>query len=584
MIILGLNSHHADSSACILKDGKLLAAVEEERFNRIKHWAGFPALSIQHCLDVAGCTLDDVDYIALNRDPKANIFKKIKYILQKKPNLKFILNRLRNRKDVLSVPELFEKHFEFKTPLDKKIQFIEHHLSHLASSYYVSGFDSAALLSVDGLGDFSSTKLAIGEKDSINTLASVHFPHSLGLFYTAMTQFLGYMHYGEEYKVMGLSSYGNPIYLKEMKDIVRLTDDGLFELNLDYFLHHSEGMVMSYEGGSPDIGRVFSDKWYEVFGSDAKDNLEKQQDIAASCQKMYEEALFHLLNKLHAYTKNDTLCLSGGCGYNSVANGKICQNTPFRNIYIQPASGDSGGAIGAAYVVHKKHAADKSTFLMNHAYWGPEYSEEDVSEVINRNKSELEQNNVQIVNCRTNDELCEKVAKHIASGCVIGWYQGHSEWGPRALGNRSILADPRRTDMKELLNAKIKRRESYRPFAPSIKRESVEDYFQFDNDVPFMQQVFPIKEDKRESIPAVTHVDGSGRLQTVSKANNALYWNLLDSFEKETGVPILLNTSFNENEPIGCTPGEALDCFLRTRMDVLVLGHYYLRKRERGTS
>ena len=472
----------------------------------------------------------------------------------------------------------FNVDFDF---IQKRVHHIEHHRAHLASSYYVSGFQKAALLSVDGLGDFSSVMMGIGVGSEISIIKNVQYPHSLGLFYTAMTQYLGYSYYGEEYKVMGLASYGTPKYIEEMRKIVLLKSDGTFELNLKYFQHHSKGMSMSYAGGSPDIGQIYSSEWEKLLGSvrgKGDKVLQRHMDIASSAQRMYEEALFHILNKLATESGLDHLCLAGGCGYNSVANGKISTHTPFKSVYIQSACGDSGGAIGAAYYVFHSMTRTNPFYKMTHAYWGPMFSEEQIKDCLEMNIKEIKKAKCNVNFILDEDDLCQKTAQFISEGKVIGWFQGASEWGPRALGNRSIVVDPRRGDMKALLNAKIKKRESYRPFAPSIKRESVKDYFEIDADVPFMLMVFQIKKNMQDKIPAVTHVDGSGRLQTVDKSTNLRYWKLIDEFEKITGVPVVLNTSFNENEPVVNTPQEALSCFLRTQMDVLVLGQTIIKR------
>jgi len=587
MNILGLNAFHGDSAAALVIDGKLIAAAEEERFRRLKHWAGFPSEAIQYCLDEAGLALSDIDVVAINQDSKANLWKKIGFTLAKRPDLKYILDKLRNRRDRAGLDEQLESIFPDQTFTGRFVS-VEHHLAHLSSAFHVSPFEEAVIVSVDGFGDFASGAWGVGQGTTIDIDRRVYFPHSLGNFYQAMTQYLGFPHYGDEYKVMGLAPYGKPVYMDEMHQLVTLNDDGSYQLNLDYFVHHKENVVYEWEDGAPVFGQIYSDRMIELLGPvREKDQplTQHHKDIAHSVQAMYEEAFFHLLNVLHDKHGLDDLCLSGGCAMNSVANGEVYRKTPFKRTYVQSAAGDAGGAIGAAFVAwySNKHNDDISPtgnrqFVMDHAYWGPQFSDKDIDEVLVGEDARLASEGCSIELIQDEDELCKKTASAIAEGKVIGWFQGRMEWGPRALGNRSIVCDPRRADMKEILNSKIKRRESFRPFAPSILRESVADWFEEDDDVPFMMKVFQILEDKRIEIPAVIHVDGSGRLQTVTQQTNPRYYRLIESFRDITGVPIVLNTSFNENEPVVCRPDEALACFLRTNMDVLVMGNYFISR------
>jgi carbamoyltransferase len=409
---------------------------------------------------------------------------------------------------------------------------------------------------------------------------SVYYPHSLGAFYQAITQLIGFPHYGDEYKVMGLAPYGKPKYLDKMREIVLLQEDGSYKLDLKYFIFHKEKVAYEWNNGSPSVGKLFSDALEDLLGKARQKNDDLTQfhkDIAASAQAMFEVALFHMLNKLSEKTGLDSICLAGGCGNNSVANGKIRANTKFKNVYIAASAGDAGGAIGAAYALyHEDNERDVTKTAMEHAYLGPSYTNEQIAELIEMQSKNLPKGEFSIIKTGSLDDLTKRTATAIAEGKVIGWFQGRMEWGPRALGNRSILGDPRRTDMKEILNVKIKRRESFRPFAPSILRECVSGWFEDDDEVPFMMKVFPVKVEKRREIPAVTHLDGSGRLQTVYKKTNPRYHALISEFYSMTGVPILLNTSFNENEPVVCAPVEALDCFLRTKMDVVVLNDYFI--------
>jgi carbamoyltransferase len=580
--ILGINAFHGDASACILRDGILLAAAEEERFCRVKHWAGFPIESIRYCLSEAGISIEEVDHIALNRNPSANLLKKVLFAFSKKPNLSAVTDRLRNAGKVKGVADSLAA--GLAVPLSSiggEVHYIEHHLAHLASSFFVSPFKRAAVVSVDGFGDFTSTMWGYGDDEDIVISDKIHFPHSLGLFYLAITQYLGFPNYGDEYKVMGLAPYGRPTQLDKIRKIIRLLPGGIFELDLQYFQHHSEGVSMVWNDGQPTIGCVYTSALEDLLGPkrDIGEALtQRDWDIAASGQAMYEEAFFHLLEHVAKTTNETSLALAGGCAMNSVANGKIFERTPFKNVYIQSAAGDSGGCIGAAYSVWHQILKQPRIFQMKHSYWGPAFSNEAIIAILKSRSDEIEKSGCVIKHFLDESELCQHTASSISQGRVIGWFQGRMEWGPRALGNRSILGDPRRADMKDILNIKIKRRESFRPFAPSILREKVKEWFAIDSDVPFMLQVFQILEPRQKQIPAVTHVNGSGRLQTVTKEQNPRYYELIKKFSELTGVPILLNTSFNENEPVVCNPEEALNCFLRTKMDVLVLGNYYIER------
>ena len=580
MYIIGINSHHPDSSACIIKDGKLIAAVEEERFTRIKHWAGLPVLSIRHCLNEAKIKLSEVEYISVNRDPEANFFEKFKFILRQRPSYKLILDRLKFRKKYKDNKKMIMKEFEDQEFLGKMIN-VEHHICHLSSAFNISPFKKSCILSVDGMGDFASTVWGFANDEKISIDEKIYYPHSLGLFYESITQFLGFNNYGDEYKVMGLAPYGKPTCVNKLKNILLLNDNGSFKLNLEYYKFHKSHQ--EYQWSSDNVKNVylFSNKINDLFGKPRNKNEDINQfhkDLAHSTQILYEKAFYGLLNKIYEKHKNDNICIAGGCGNNSVANGKITKYTPFKNVYIQPASGDAGGAIGAAYYTWNNILKNKRNFVMKHSYWGNSYSNEHIKKEITKNIDKFEYEKCTIDFIDENKKQTEIVAKFISDGLVVGWFQGKMEWGPRALGNRSILADPRRSDMKNILNLKIKKRESFRPFAPSIMREHVSDWFEKDSEVPFMMKVFQIKENKRKIIPAVTHIDGSGRLQTVYEDTNYKFYQLINSFFKITNVPLILNTSFNENEPIICNPEQAINCFLRTKMDVLVMENYIIKR------
>ncbi len=581
--ILGLNAYHADAAACLVKDGTLVAAVEEERFRRIKHWGGFPSEAVRYCLDEAGIGLSDVEHVAVNSDNSANRWRKLAYVVTSGVSPGYVLSRLRQRGERADVAGNLRQGLPDQT-FSGTVHAVEHHLCHLASAFLVSPFDKAVAVSVDGFGDFSSAAWGLGEGGKLPVDGRVHFPHSLGVFYEAMTQFIGFPHYGDEYKVMGLAPYGEPRFANLMKQIVTTKNDGTFALDLRFFRHASgEGANYQVKDGIPSGGRLWSDALAELLGP-ARDPAapleDRHRDIARSAQATYEDAFFNLLGVLHRRYDSDALVLAGGCAYNSVANGKVLERSPFKKLYVQSAGGDAGGAIGAAFATwHRLGGATvRRHFVMDHSYWGPSYTPEQIAAAIAERRADFDAAGCTIERIADEATLCKRTAEAISQGLVIGWFQGRLEWGPRALGNRSILGDPRRADMKDILNLKIKRRESFRPFAPSILRDAVPEWFETDADVPFMMQVFKIREAKRREIPAVTHVDGTGRLQTVTWAGNPRYARLIQSFADITGVPIVLNTSFNENEPVVCRPAEAIDCFLRTRMDVLVLGDVLIRR------
>jgi carbamoyltransferase len=579
MYVLGLNAYHGDASAVLLKDGQLVAALEEERFRRVKHWAGFPSVAVRKCLDVAGIAGHQISHVAVSRDPRANLLRKGLFALTTRPDLRLILDRIQNARKVR----------DFRAPLAEalgmpadelpEIHHVEHHPAHLASAFLVSPFDEAAVCAIDGFGDFVSTSLAIGRGNRLQVLEKVYFPHSLGLLYTAVTQYLGFMSYGDEFKVMGLAPYGRPKFVDRLRQLVRLTPDGLFELELGYFRHWNEGVEMEWDEGYPTLGKVYSAELERLLGparQKAEPLEERHENVACSLQAVFEEAAFHVLNSLWKRTGLSRLCLAGGCGMNSVANGKIRTHTPFKDIYIQPAAADNGTALGAAYYAWHQVLGRPRGYVMEHAYWGTEYPGADVSGALAGRADDAWKYRVE--RCSTAEETCRRAARLIADGNVVGWFQGRMEWGARALGNRSILADPRRADMRELINTKIKFREKFRPFAPSIREESLGEYFVDAAPDPFMQQVYPVRPEKQSTLPAITHVDGTGRLQTVSERSNPKYYRLINEFDELTGVPVLLNTSFNENEPIVDTPEQALDCFFRTRMDAIVIGDTIIRR------
>ena len=574
MIILGLNAYHADSSAAIFKDGIMIAATEEERFRRIKHWAGFPSEAIKFCLKEAGVTLAEVDYISIGRNPNAKFINKIFYLLRnitKKNTLLF--DRIKNRNKIKSIErELSEISGLSELDIKPKIINVEHHRSHLASAFFASPFDESAILSIDGSGDFTTTMIAVGKGNQIEVLDSIDFPISAGLFYTAFTQYLGFPHYGDEYKVMGLAPYGKPIYVNEIRNILHFNEDGLFSWDAGYFANPNE-IKLDYDTHIPNISILYAQKMIDTFGparQTGEELSQKHKDIAASVQKVCEELILHILNHLQKRTGLKNICIAGGVAQNSVANGKILENTKFENLYIPSAGHDAGISMGCAMYFYNHVLKQSRTPAIYSAYTGSKFSNEEIEVFLKENKIKYER--------LDDDQLFDRITDKLIEHGVVGWFSGRAEFGPRALGGRSIIADPRNPKAKDLLNVKIKRRESFRPFAPSILKEYVAEYFTKVEEVPFMEKVFPIKSEKHAVIPAVTHADGTGRLQTVDKTVSPRYYNLIERFRQKTGVPILLNTSFNENEPIVNTPAEALDCFLRTQMDMLVLENCLIQR------
>jgi carbamoyltransferase len=572
--ILGLNAYHGDAAAALVVDGELVAAAEEERFNRIKHVAGFPSLAAQWCLDEAGLTPGDLDHVAVSRDPRANIGQKLLRTIRHGASARYLKERLQNAAKVRDVGTALADAFGVeRKDLRAQVHNVEHHQTHVASAFFVSPFEEAAILSVDGFGDFCSTMTAVGRGNSFEIIERVLFPHSLGIFYTALTQYLGFPHYGDEGKVMGLAPYGDPErHIKAMRDVVAPSGD-VFVLNLDYFTHDKEGVDMTWDEGSPRIGRIYSDALVERFGPARMPGDEitsHHQDFAAALQKHLEEIYLHVLERLQARTGQRALCLAGGVALNAVANGRIRPETAFEELYVQPAAGDSGTAVGAAYHVWNQELGKPRGFVMRHAYTGPEYTDDEIETAVANAGFEARR--------LDDDELFSTVAERIAAGDVVGWFQGRMEFGPRALGHRSIVADPRRAEMKDVLNARIKQRESFRPFAPSILAEATGDWYDQDYTSPFMVLVYKTRPEQRAKIPAVDHVDGTGRVQTVERDVAPRYYRLIEEFGRQTGVPIVLNTSFNEDEPIVRTPQDAVETFTKTKMDVLVLGNHVVRR------
>ncbi len=581
--ILGLNAFHPDASACLVVDGKLVGAVAEERLGaRNKHTMAFPENAIRWLLEDAGLRLRDITHVAIARQPSANFAAKANYVLfNPAVGAQAVKRFLGRQKDTTGTLEsLAEICDEDPSKTRYEIHNVEHHLAHIASAYYLSPFEElTAGFSYDGSGDFASAMAARCEGNRIDVLDKVSVPNSLGYFYTAMCQMIGFDRFGEEYKVMGLAPYGEDNYAREMEQVVELDDKAWFRLNQKFFsVHQGLSKADVTEEGEMRLGRIFSDHAEQVFGPHRTRDMEisqREKDIARSTQVRFEQAAAHCLTRLQQDVPLDRLAMAGGCALNGVMNARIYRDFPVERMYLQCASSDDGTAVGAAYHCWHMHLGQTERFEMKHAFWGPEYPE-------SRLRQAAEASGYPVHECADEDETIRQTADRIAEGAVVGWYQGRSEWGPRALGNRSILANPAIRDMKDTINRKIKKRESFRPFAPSVLREEVGRFFEQDIESPFMMHVVKFKPEWREVFPAVTHVDGTGRLQSVDPENNARYYRLIQAVKARTGYGIVLNTSFNENEPVVDTPEQAIACFERTDMDVLVLGRFILTKPSSG--
>lgn len=573
-VILGVNAYHAGASAALVVDGRPVAAIAEERLNRIKYFAGFPRLAIRECLRIAGLTFAEIDHVAVGREPSANRAKKIEFVLRNPTRLLNLLKIRSSRSRLDDLPTLLAEAGDLD-PAKLRFQSwnVEHHLAHTASAYFISPWERAAGFSIDGSGDFVTCMLTECEGDSINVLRRVYVPHSLGSLYTMVCEFIGYGQYGDEGKVMGLAPLGQDTYRERFDDMVRITADG-FELNPKYFLPFgaSQGMRIDEEGNVA-LDRHFSDAMIDLFGPPREPRSEltqRDQDLAFGVQRLFEDTYLHELKSLHQLAPSERLVIAGGCALNSVANGKIFDRTPFRETCIQPAAGDDGLALGAALYVSNSVLKEGRRHEMRDAYLGPEFSDGEI-------QSELDRLGVRYERF-DRAGLLRATVDEIERGNVVGWFQGRMEWGPRALGNRSIVVHPGLPDMKDILNARIKRREAFRPFAPSVLVERQSELFEHGHPSPFMLHVYKIRPEWRERLCAVTHVDGTGRLQSVARDENPLYYDLITEFDRRTGIPVVLNTSFNENEPIVCTPAEAIDCFQRTRMDALCIGSFVCKK------
>lgn len=580
-VVLGINAYHAGASAALVVDGEPVVAVAEERLNRVKYYAAFPGLAVRQCLETAGLGIEDVDAVAVGRDPGANRGAKVKYALRHPWRLPNYLKILGRRSDLSDLKPVFAT--ELDVPLER-LRFrqvnVEHHIGHIASAYLVSGWDEAAGISIDGSGDFVTCMLASCRGDDIRVLQRTFVPHSLGTLYTMICEFVGYDRYGDEGKVMGLAPLGENRYREIFEDMVDLTSSG-FRLNLSYFqtMGADAGMRVG-ENGQIVLGRHYSDRMVELFGEPRRrgdEITQRDKDLARGLQDIFERAYLHMLKVLHREVPLERVCLAGGAALNSVANGKIFEETPFRETFIQPAAGDDGLAIGAAMYVARRDFGDAKSYVMNDAYLGPGFDDDEMERAL-----EALGDDATLERIDDRATLVEATVDELENGKVVGWYQGRMEWGPRALGARSILAHPGFPNMKDILNSRIKHREPFRPFAPAVLVDRQGDIFERSEPSPFMLHVYTIKPEWRDRLSAVTHVDDTGRLQSVDRSENALYYDLIAAFGERTGIPVLLNTSFNENEPIVNLPEEAVDCFLRTRMDVLVMGPFLCRKAGTG--
>ena len=578
-VIIGINAFHADSSVCLVIDGKLVSAISEERLgDRLKHCPRFPNQALRRVLQDGGVRLRDVTHVALARDSHSNLQAKMKYVLGRPlQSMAAVAEHLRRNKKTQSLlDQLSEICGEDPSKVNFETVNVEHHLAHIASAYYLSPFDTlTAGFSYDASGDFVSCMAARCEGTKIEPLHRVHLPHSLGFFYTAICQFIGFDDFGEEYKVMGLNAYGEDEFADVMKRLVVTDEQNWFKLAPGYFGMHEGGESGALDAsGRIVMGRLYTDALLKDLGEPRKRDepiTDREKNIARSMQLRFEEVASFCFEKLHGLVPTDQLAMAGGAALNGVMNARIHRETPFKKHYLQAAASDDGTCIGAAFWCYHNVVGGTDRFQMEHAYWGPSYTAQEILDVAGAAGYPMEV-------FQDDKALIERVARILHEGNVVGWYQGGSEWGPRALGNRSILANPAHPDMKNIINAKVKRRESFRPFAPTVLEESVGTYFEQDIKSPFMMHVVKIRPEWRAKLPAVTHVDGTGRLQTLARRQNERYYDLIKAFSRLSGVEILLNTSFNENEPIVDTPQQAVDCFKRTDMDALCMGNCLLQK------
>ncbi|MDD4213380.1 MAG: carbamoyltransferase [Bacteroidales bacterium] len=559
MNILGISAYYHDSSACVIKDGVLTAAVQEERFNRIKNCSDFPIQAINFCVQQSGISFSDIDYVAYYEQPYIKFNRILLDYIEKFPfsYLPFLKNIPYWLQDRLILPITIKKELGYTG----KIFFVPHHYSHAASTFFLSPFEEAGIITADGVGEFATTCTGTGKLNTININQQINYPHSLGLLYSAFTTYLGFKANSGEGTTMALASFGNPDFVETFKELINIADDGSYKLNLKYF---------SYNTGK----KMYSRRLEKLLGKPRMQNEEitdRHKAIAATLQYVVEDVLLKTTRHLIKTTHHKNLCMAGGVFLNCVANQKILDIAEIDNVFIQPGAGDAGGSIGATYFAWNILLKMPRGKPLEHAYLGPVFSTTNIKAAIVKNQQtyiELKES-----------ELLDIVTSKIMEGKTVGWHQGRLEFGPRALGNRSILADARNPKMVDILNHRIKHREWFRPFAPIVKEEKVSEYFNMKNFSPFMLLAPEVIEEKRSVIPAVTHIDGTARVQTVSQKTNPLLWNLIDTFETKTGVPVIINTSFNlKGEPIVCTPEEAINDYLKSEMDCLVLGNCFLEK------
>ena len=570
MLILGVAGYLDDSSAAIISDGKLVAAIEQEKLVRRKHTGEFPVEAIDYCLEAAGATIEDVDHVGFFFRPWLGIHRRLLHVIKTLPDsLHFYDTRGNQWSSLLKAPLHLRRIYRERGAKPRfKFHYVEHHRAHQASSFMVSPFDEAAILTVDGSGEISAATLGKGAGNTMEILGQINWPHSLGCLYAALTQYLGFHPSYDAGKVMGLTSYGDPSpYREEFEKMVRLKGANAFELDLSYFAFQRNGA----NAHEPEIPWV-SEKLYKVFGPPrGKDEpIEKRHmDIAAALQESVERVGLHLANHLHRVTKSRNLCIAGGVSLNSVMNGRILRETPFERVFIQPAAGDGGTSLGSALYVHNVVLKQPRCPRLMTPYLGPEFTEAEMEEALKKNK----------LDSKRPDSIAKAAARLLADGKIVGWFQGRIEYGPRALGNRSVLADPRRAEMKDIINLKVKHRENFRPFAPAVLVEACGEYFDHTHPAPFMLMVYNVLPGKRDVIPAVTHVDGTGRVQTVARNANPLYYELIEEFARLTSVPVILNTSLNDKgEPIVCRPNEAIHFYLKSQMDALAMGPFLVEK------
>jgi len=564
MTILGISCYYHDAAAALVRDGKLIAAAHEERFTRVRHDAGFPAKAVEYCLAEGATTIQEIDYVAFYDKPLLKFDRILQTAIATWPSgyASFLKAMPVWLNEKMWIPQTIRKTLRYEGP----VLFAEHHVSHAASAFLLSPFREAAILTLDGVGEWDTTTYGTGRGNEIRLLRSIQFPHSLGLFYSAFTYYLGFKVNSAEYKVMGLAPYGVPRYEELIREhLLDLKEDGSFRLNMKYFI---------YDRALRMTGRNFASLFGEPVRAPESALTQFHKDVAASLQKVTDDAVVAIARQVHKETGMEALCMAGGVALNCVANSKILRETPFRDLFIQPAAGDAGGAVGAAYYVYNTLLGNDRPEVMRHVFLGPQFDDATVEEFLTGTGVTFRK--------YRREELLETVATFLTEQKVVGWFQGRMEYGPRALGSRSIIADARNPENWKRVNLKIKFRESFRPFAPTVLEERVGDYFEFDRPSPFMLFVATVREDRR-TLPAITHVDGSARLQTVSREQHELYYDLISAFERRTGCAVIINTSFNvRGEPIVCTPKDAFACFLRTEMDCLVIGSYVVDKRDIG--